>query len=102
LGGALERNQNLLYEFGRKLGLAFQVQDDYLDAFGDAEKFGKQVGGDIKSNKKTFSADTCAGSRPGDRKKELEQLLESGRRRQGGKSAGDLPGLREWTSGQES
>ncbi|RYD94940.1 MAG: polyprenyl synthetase family protein [Sphingobacteriales bacterium] len=54
LGGALERNQNLLYEFGRKLGLAFQVQDDYLDAFGDPEKFGKQVGGDIKANKKTF------------------------------------------------
>ncbi|MBA2745629.1 MAG: polyprenyl synthetase family protein [Flavisolibacter sp.] len=54
LGGALERNQNLLYEFGRKLGLAFQVQDDYLDAFGDPEIFGKQVGGDIKSNKKTF------------------------------------------------
>lgn len=54
LGGTGERNQNLLYEFGRKLGLAFQVQDDYLDAFGDPEKFGKQVGGDIKSNKKTF------------------------------------------------
>lgn len=54
LGGALERNQNLIYEFGRKLGLAFQVQDDYLDAFGEAEKFGKQIGGDIKSNKKTF------------------------------------------------
>ena len=54
LGGGGERNQHLLYEFGRKLGLAFQVQDDYLDAFGDPEKFGKQVGGDIKSNKKTF------------------------------------------------
>lgn len=54
LGGTGERNQNLLYEFGRKLGLAFQVQDDYLDAFGDPQKFGKQVGGDIKSNKKTF------------------------------------------------
>lgn len=54
LGGASERNQKLLYEFGRKLGLAFQVQDDYLDAFGDPEKFGKQVGGDIKANKKTF------------------------------------------------
>jgi Geranylgeranyl pyrophosphate synthase len=49
LGGAGERNQNLLYEFGRKLGLAFQVQDDYLDAFGDPEKFGKQVGGDIRA-----------------------------------------------------
>ncbi len=54
LGGAGERNQNLLYEFGRKLGIAFQVQDDYLDAFGDPQKFGKQVGGDILSNKKTF------------------------------------------------
>ncbi|HYH14168.1 MAG TPA: polyprenyl synthetase family protein, partial [Flavisolibacter sp.] len=54
LGGASERNQKLIYEFGRKLGLAFQVQDDYLDAFGDPDKFGKQVGGDIKSNKKTF------------------------------------------------
>ncbi len=54
LGGALDRNQQLLYQFGKKLGLAFQVQDDYLDAFGDAGKFGKQIGGDIKANKKTF------------------------------------------------
>ncbi len=54
LGGAGERNQNLLYDFGLKLGLAFQVQDDYLDAFGDPDKFGKQVGGDILANKKTF------------------------------------------------
>jgi geranylgeranyl diphosphate synthase type II len=54
LGGAGERNQKLIYEFGRKLGLAFQVQDDYLDAFGDPEKFGKQTGGDIMANKKTF------------------------------------------------
>ena len=54
LGGAGERNRDLLYQFGRKLGLAFQVQDDYLDAFGNPEKFGKQVGGDIMANKKTF------------------------------------------------
>jgi geranylgeranyl diphosphate synthase type II len=54
LGGAGERNQGLLYEFGKKLGIAFQVQDDYLDAFGDPEKFGKQTGGDILANKKTF------------------------------------------------
>ena len=42
------------YEFGRNLGIAFQLQDDYLDCFGDPEKFGKQVGGDIISNKKTY------------------------------------------------
>jgi geranylgeranyl diphosphate synthase type II len=54
LGGASKRNQDLIFEFGRKIGLAFQVQDDYLDAFGDPGKFGKQVGGDIKANKKTF------------------------------------------------
>lgn len=44
----------MLYQFGRKLGLAFQVQDDYLDAFGNPEKFGKQIGGDILADKKTF------------------------------------------------
>jgi geranylgeranyl diphosphate synthase type II len=54
LGGAGEGNQKHLYQFGRNLGIAFQIQDDYLDAFGDPEKFGKQVGGDILSNKKTF------------------------------------------------
>ena len=47
-------NSNLVYEFGRNLGLAFQLQDDYLDAFGDPETFGKQVGGDIIENKKTY------------------------------------------------
>ncbi len=54
LGGAGEGNQLHLYEFGKNLGIAFQVQDDYLDAFGDPEKFGKKQGGDITSNKKTF------------------------------------------------
>jgi len=66
LGGAGKGNQEHLYEFGRNLGIAFQVQDDYLDAFGDPEKFGKQVGGDIRSNKKTFlmiKALEMAGSR---------------------------------------
>ena len=54
LGGAGEGNQQNLYQFGKNLGIAFQVQDDYLDAFGDPEKFGKMKGGDIISNKKTF------------------------------------------------
>jgi len=54
IGGAGEGNAGHLYEFGKNLGIAFQIQDDYLDAFGDPEKFGKQVGGDILANKKTF------------------------------------------------
>jgi geranylgeranyl diphosphate synthase type II len=54
LGGAGTGNQEHLYEFGKNLGIGFQVQDDYLDAFGDPGKFGKQVGGDILANKKTF------------------------------------------------
>ncbi len=49
-----EENANLIYEFGLNLGLAFQLQDDYLDAFGNPETFGKQVGGDIIENKKTY------------------------------------------------
>ena len=54
LGGAGLGNQQHLYEFGKNLGIAFQVQDDYLDAFGNPEKFGKKPGGDIMANKKTF------------------------------------------------
>ena len=54
LGGASEYNQQHMYEFGKNLGIAFQIQDDYLDAFGNPAKFGKQLGGDILANKKTF------------------------------------------------
>ena len=49
-----EENANLIYDFGLNLGIAFQLQDDYLDAFGNPETFGKQVGGDIIENKKTY------------------------------------------------
>ncbi|AWM13760.1 polyprenyl synthetase [Flavobacterium sediminis] len=51
---ANEEDANLVYDFGLNLGIAFQLQDDYLDAFGDPETFGKQVGGDIIENKKTY------------------------------------------------
>ncbi len=55
LGGAGLGNQDKIYQFGKNLGLAFQIQDDYLDCYAtDAAKFGKQVGGDILANKKTF------------------------------------------------
>lgn len=54
LGGADDKESDLLYEFGRNLGLAFQIQDDLLDIYGDVNVFGKILGGDIISNKKTF------------------------------------------------
>ncbi|MDO6738334.1 polyprenyl synthetase family protein [Wenyingzhuangia sp. 2_MG-2023] len=51
---ATEKDADAFYQFGLNLGLAFQLQDDYLDAFGNPETFGKQIGGDIIENKKTF------------------------------------------------
>ena len=75
LGGAGERNQHLLYEFGKKLGIAFQVQDDYLDAFGDPMKFGKQLGGDILANKKTFLLLHALETASAVQQQELKNLL---------------------------
>lgn len=54
IGGADEKDAALLQTFGEQIGIAFQLQDDILDVYGNPEKFGKQVGGDILSNKKTF------------------------------------------------
>lgn len=54
IGGAVLTDAQLLYDFGVNLGIAFQLQDDILDVYGDPDKFGKQVGGDIISNKKTY------------------------------------------------
>src|SRR5690606_36507454 len=76
MGGAGQRNQDLIYEFGRKLGLAFQVQDDYLDAFGDPSKFGKQVGGDILANKKTFLLIHALEAASAEHKNELSAWLK--------------------------
>ncbi|MGO1751814.1 MAG: polyprenyl synthetase family protein [Psychroflexus sp.] len=54
VAGATEEQQAYIYEFGRLLGIAFQIKDDYLDVFGDSAEFGKQLGGDIIENKKTY------------------------------------------------
>ena len=54
IGNAPERDAAIIYEFGINLGLAFQIKDDYLDVFGTPESFGKQLGGDIIENKKTY------------------------------------------------
>ncbi|MEO6760195.1 MAG: polyprenyl synthetase family protein, partial [Saprospiraceae bacterium] len=88
LGGALEMgalcaessptDADHLYEFGRLAGIAFQLQDDLLDTYGDPEKFGKQVGGDILQNKKTFLVLKCLEiASPADRQ-QLEQWLQTG------------------------
>ncbi len=75
LGGSGLGNQQHLYGFGKNLGIAFQVQDDYLDAFGDPEKFGKQVGGDILANKKTFLMIHAMEVATDLQKKELADLM---------------------------
>ena len=73
--GADQTNQQLIYDFGRNLGLAFQVQDDWLDAFGDPSTFGKLKGGDIVANKKTFLLVKALESASPENKQELEELL---------------------------
>ena len=77
LGGAGLGNQQHLYEFGKNLGIAFQVQDDYLDCFGDPEKFGKQPGGDILSNKKTFLMIHTMNVASGTQQKELKNIMNA-------------------------
>ena len=77
LGGSGLGNQQHLYEFGKNLGIAFQIQDDYLDAFGDPEKFGKKKGGDIMANKKTFLLLQAMNVASVSQKKELNYLLQS-------------------------
>jgi geranylgeranyl diphosphate synthase, type II len=76
LGGASEGNGKHLYAFGKNLGIAFQIQDDYLDAFGDPEKFGKEPGGDIKQNKKTFLLIHAWETANEAQRKELQALLQ--------------------------
>jgi len=77
LGGASVGNQQHLFEFGKNLGISFQIQDDYLDAFGDPEKFGKEPGGDIKSNKKTFLLIHALETGSASQQKSLKQLMKA-------------------------
>ncbi len=77
VGGAGIGNQEHLYEFGKNLGIAFQIQDDYLDAYGDPEKFGKQVGGDIISNKKTFLWIHAVSASSETNRSKLNELMQS-------------------------
>jgi len=76
LGGASKGNQHHIYAFGQNLGIAFQVQDDYLDAFGNPEKFGKQPGGDIIANKKTFLLIKAREMANSTQQRELDRLQQ--------------------------
>jgi geranylgeranyl diphosphate synthase type II len=77
IGGASPKDQDLLYEFGRCLGLAFQIQDDLLDTYGDTRMFGKKTGNDISSNKKTYLLVKALELAEGERLKRLRKLIET-------------------------
>lgn len=75
LGGASEADAQALYAYGEKVGLAFQLQDDYLDVYGDFETFGKAIGGDILCNKKTFMLINALAHAPEHLRTELQGWL---------------------------
>ena len=75
--GASKEEQNHLYAFGRDLGIAFQLKDDLLDAFGDTATFGKQVGGDIMANKKTYLYLKALALADGTQRQNLEQYFST-------------------------
>jgi geranylgeranyl diphosphate synthase, type II len=75
VAGAGEGDQEHIYAFGKNLGLAFQVQDDWLDSFGNPSTFGKQPGGDILANKKTFLLVHALEKATASQKKEIEALM---------------------------
>ena len=77
LGGASQTDADLLYYFGINMGLAFQLQDDYLDVYADSSVFGKNIGGDICSNKKTFMLITALEKSAGNEKDELLKWIEA-------------------------
>ena len=75
--GASDQNAALIYEFGEKIGIAFQIQDDFLDCYANPEDFGKRVGGDIISNKKTFLLLTAYEKADPSQTDRLNLLMES-------------------------
>ena len=78
LGGAPEADADALYRFAEKVGLAFQLQDDYLDVYGDPAVFGKKIGGDILCGKKTFLLINALDRADAEQRAELLALLDNG------------------------
>jgi geranylgeranyl diphosphate synthase type II len=77
LADASAADQKALREFGTNIGIGFQLKDDWLDVYADKKKFGKQVGGDIIANKKTFLLIKALEKAKGNQKKELEYWLKT-------------------------
>ena len=77
IGGASANDAQHLYDFGVNLGVAFQLQDDILDVYGDAGKFGKQVGGDILANKKTYLLLTALNKASDEQRESLLRWLKT-------------------------
>lgn len=77
LAGASSEEQNHAYRFGEQLGLAFQLQDDFLDVYGDEKVFGKKIGGDITSNKKTYMLIKALERAEGIDRQQLEYWIEA-------------------------
>ncbi|WP_409013447.1 polyprenyl synthetase family protein [Dyadobacter sp. CY351] len=75
IGGADEESIQLLYSAGENMGIGFQLKDDLLDVYGDPDKFGKQVGGDIISNKKTFLLIEALSKADQESKAELDKWI---------------------------
>jgi geranylgeranyl diphosphate synthase type II len=75
IGGATDKDAQLLYDFGINIGLAFQLKDDLLDVYGDEATFGKKIGGDILCNKKTYLLIHALEIAKGDNSKELQKWL---------------------------
>ncbi|WP_279171766.1 polyprenyl synthetase family protein [Prevotella nigrescens] len=75
LADATQEDAENLYKFGEQIGLAFQLQDDYLDVYGDAKVFGKKIGGDIVSNKKTYMLITAFNQANTGQRAELENWI---------------------------
>jgi len=75
IGGSDDKDADLLYEFGINLGIAFQIQDDFLDVWGDSKVFGKTSGSDIVANKKTFPLIKAMEKATGKQLKELQELF---------------------------
>jgi len=75
IGGATLKDADLLYYYGINLGIAFQLQDDYLDVYGDVKTFGKKIGGDIVSNKKTYLLISAIENAKDENKHKLLNLL---------------------------